>query len=186
MFLESSFFPFPSEVVIPPAGYLAHCGRMDLALVILFGVTGSLAGALFNYYLGLYLGRGFVRRYGRYFFFGEDRLCKVESFFKEHGEITTFVGRLLPGIRQYISFPPGFARMNIFKFSIYTVLGASIWVSILALLGFFIGREEALLKRHLSKATLFLILFSLVVVVVYVIFKRRGRDEGGHHIGCTR
>ncbi len=126
MFLESSFFPFPSEVVIPPAGYLAARGEMDLAMVILMGILGSLLGALFNYWLSLKFGRPFFERYGRYLWISKRSLDRAERFFDEHGHITTFVGRLLPGIRQYISLPAGVARMNLFLFCLFTGLGASI------------------------------------------------------------
>lgn len=107
MALESSFFPFPSEVVMTPAGYLAHQGEMNLVAVILLGIVGSLAGAYFNYSIAWYLGRPFIIRFGKYVGITEKKFSKVESYFEEHGEITTFIGRLIPGIRQIISFPAG-------------------------------------------------------------------------------
>ncbi|MCK5825523.1 MAG: DedA family protein, partial [Desulfuromusa sp.] len=107
MFLESSFFPFPSEVVIPPAGYLASQGEMSLSLVIAAGITGSLLGACFNYWLAVKWGRPLFERYGRYVLLTPAALEKSEKFFARHGHISTFVGRLLPGIRQYISLPAG-------------------------------------------------------------------------------
>ena len=130
MFLESSFFPFPSEVVMIPAGYLAYKGDMDLSLVILSGVIGSLAGAWFNYILAHKFGRRFLLK-----IFNEKKVKKLDDFFEKHGHISTFTGRLLPGIRQYISFPAGLAKMDKLKFTIYTTFGTLIWVSILALLG---------------------------------------------------
>lgn len=149
MFLESSFFPFPSEVVMVPAGYLAYKGEMNIYLAILFGILGSLAGALFNYFLAIKFGRGFLVKYGRYFFIKEETIIKMEEFFKDHGHISTFSGRLIPAVRQYISFPAGLARMNLLIFSIYTTLGAGIWVIILTLLGYFLGDNEALIKEYL-------------------------------------
>lgn len=149
MFLESSFFPFPSEVVMIPAGYLAYKGEMSIYLAILFGVLGSLAGALFNYFLAIKLGRKFLVKYGKYFFIKEETIDKMENFFKEHGHISTFSGRLIPAVRQYISFPAGLARMNLLVFSIYTSLGAAIWVVVLTLLGYYIGDNEALVKEYL-------------------------------------
>lgn len=139
MFLESSFFPFPSEVVMIPAGYLVYKGSMDMSLALAAGAAGSLAGALFNYALALYFGRAFVLRFGRYFFFSERSMSKMEGYFLRHGEISTFLGRLIPGVRQYISLPAGLARMNLWRFSIYTTLGALIWITILAVFGFYIG-----------------------------------------------
>ena len=172
MFLESSFFPFPSEVVMVPAGYLASKGEMNLVVAILAGVFGSLAGAIFNYFLAKRFGRAFLVRYGRYLFLKEDSLDKLESFFEKHGEISTFSGRLIPGVRQYISLPAGLANMDLVKFSLYTTLGASIWVVILALLGYFIGENEELIKEYLSQITWGLIVILLIIGAIYYKFKR--------------
>ena len=149
MFLESSFFPFPSEVVMVPAGYLVYKGEMNMFAAIFAGIVGSLGGALFNYFLAIKYGRAFLIKYGRYFFISEETIAKVEVFFKEHGHISTFSGRLIPAVRQYISFPAGLAKMNLLTFSIYTSLGAGIWVVILTMLGYFIGGNEALIKEYL-------------------------------------
>lgn len=149
MFLESSFFPFPSEVVMVPAGYLAYKGEMNIYIAILAGILGSLTGALFNYFLAVKLGRSFLVKYGKYFFIKEETIVKMEEFFKSHGHISTFSGRLIPAVRQYISFPAGLAKMNIFVFSIYTTLGAAIWVIILTVLGYYLGDNEALIKEYL-------------------------------------
>jgi len=128
MFLESTFFPFPSEVIMIPAGYLAYQGEMNLYLVVLIGIAGSLAGALFNYYIAMHFGRRFLLKYSRYFFVKPETLDKLEAFFQKHGELSTFNGRLIPGIRQLISLPAGLARMNLVKFSFYSALGAGIWI----------------------------------------------------------
>ena len=116
MALESSFFPFPSEVVIPPAAYLAASGKMNIWMVILCGIMGSLLGSLFNYWIALRFGRPFFEKYGRYLLVSHQSLEKADRFFERHGHISTFIGRLLPGIRQYISLPAGLSRMNIFGF----------------------------------------------------------------------
>ena len=173
MFLESSFFPFPSEVVMPPAGYLAAKGQMSLELAILFGTMGSLAGALFNYYIALFLGRPFLERYGKYIFLTPEKLEKVDIFFKNHGSISIFTGRLLPGIRQYISLPAGVSKMNLIPFTFFTVVGAGIWVSILTLLGYMIGNNETLLERHIHKATIGCVLFALFTVSFYVLWRKK-------------
>ena len=176
MFLESSFFPFPSEVVMIPAGYLSSTGRMNLVLAIVCGTLGSVLGAVFNYYLGKKLGRPFLTRYGRYMLLNEERLLEIESKFNRHGEIITFIGRLLPGIRQYISFPPGITRMNLLRFALFTSLGAGIWVTILALLGYFLGENQQLIYQHLSEITYLLIVFSIAVILVYAFrYRRRSR-----------
>ena len=163
MFLESSFFPFPSEVVMIPAGYLSYKGEMNLGLAIFFGILGSLGGALLNYFLAIRLGRAFLVKYGRYFFIKEETIIKMEDFFKDHGHISTFSGRLIPAVRQYISFPAGLARMNLLVFSLYTSLGAAIWVVILAMLGYFIGDNEALVKEYL-RYIIISILFALAAL----------------------
>jgi membrane protein DedA with SNARE-associated domain len=124
MVIESSFIPFPSEVVIVPAGYLAYQGKMSLTVIILLGTLGSLVGALINYYLSIFIGRAFIIKFGRYFLITEDKLEKSEDFFKKHGSFSTFTGRLIPVIRQLISIPAGLSRMNIIKFSFYTPVGS--------------------------------------------------------------
>ncbi len=168
MFLESSFFPFPSEVAMIPAGYLASKGEMNIYLVIFSGISGSLAGAIFNYLLAIKFGRAFVLRFGKFFFFKEETLVKMEDYFSKHGEISTFVGRLIPVVRQYISLPAGLSRMNLAKFSLYTSLGAGIWVIILASLGYFIGDNEALVKESLHQIILSLLVLVMVIVFIYI------------------
>lgn len=177
MALESSFFPFPSEVVIPPAGFLASKGQMNIFLIILSGIFGSILGALVNYYIAYRYGRVLLIKYGKYFFISENKFKKIESFFVNHGEISTFVGRLLPGVRQYISFPAGLAKMNIVKFIIYTALGAGIWVVILAYVGYFIGNNLELIRAQLKNITLLIIPFLILIIVLYIFLKKRGKDS---------
>ena len=172
MFLESSFFPFPSEVVMIPAGYLAYKGEMNMYLVILFGILGSLAGSLFNYYLAVKFGRRFLIKYGKYFFIKEETIVKMEEFFKKHGHISTFSGRLIPVVRQYISLPAGLAKMNLFVFSLYTSLGAGIWVAILAILGYYLGDNEGLIKEYL-RYIIVTILIALVVLAFWYYRKTK-------------
>ncbi len=158
MALESSFFPFPSEVVIPPAAYLAAGGQMNIGLVVLCGTGGSLLGAVFNYWIAVKFGRPFFEKYGRYLLVSSTSLEKADRFFEQHGHISTFVGRLLPGIRQYISLPAGLARMNIIVFCAATVLGAGIWVVVLAAMGYWFGRNEQLFMENLNWITLALVI----------------------------
>ena len=172
MFLESSFFPFPSEVVMIPTGYLAYKGEMNMYLVILFGILGSLAGALFNYYIAVKFGRRFLIKYGKYFFIKEETIVKMEEFFKKHGHISTFSGRLIPVVRQYISLPAGLAKMNLFVFSLYTSLGAGIWVAILAILGYYLGDNEGLIKEYL-RYIIVAILIALVVLAFWYYRKTK-------------
>lgn len=173
MFLESSFFPFPSEVVMIPAGYLAFKGEMNIYVAVAIGIFGSVTGALFNYYLAMKFGRKFLLKYGKYFFLKEDSLDKLERFFQKYGEVSTFNGRLIPGIRQYISLPAGLSRMSVWKFSIYTALGAGIWVAVLAGLGYFLGSNEAMIKEYLHMATLIALLCVALITLFYVVRAKR-------------
>ena len=173
MAIESSVIPFPSEVVMPPAGYLVQQGRMDAWLAVLAGGLGSLAGALANYYGALYLGRPLLLQYGRYIGLAEAKLEKAEQFFKKHGEISTFVGRLLPVIRQLISVPAGLARMNLARFAFYTTLGASIWCAVLAWIGYVIGDNQHLIAQMSRKAIFWAVGGCLVILASYVYIHRR-------------
>lgn len=139
MTLESSFVPFPSEVVLIPAGYLVKQGKMTALMAILAGVGGSLVGAYINYYLSMTLGRKFIVNYGRYFLLPEEKFVKVEQAFLRHGNFATFVGRLIFGIRQWISIPAGISRMPIVPFTLLTVGGAGLWVIVLVSLGYSLG-----------------------------------------------
>ena len=171
MFLESSFFPFPSEVVMIPAGYLAFRGDMNLTLVILAGIVGSLSGAWFNYILASKLGRKFLLK-----IMSKERVDKLELFFEKHGHISTFTGRLIPGIRQYISFPAGLAKMSPFKFSLYTVLGAGIWVVILTLLGYFLGANQELIHQYLKEITIVTLILVAILIIFYVVKQKRSNS----------
>jgi len=174
MALESSFFPFPSEVVIPPAAYLAASGQMNIGMVILSGTVGSLLGAVLNYWLALKFGRPFFEKYGRYLLVSSRSLEKADHFFAHHGHFSTFVGRLLPGIRQYISLPAGLARMNIFAFCVATSLGAGIWVLALAAMGYWFGRNEELFMQNLNWITMALVIGCSISSLFYWLrWKRR-------------
>ena len=178
MALESSFFPFPSEVVIPPAAYLAATtGEMSLPMVILSGILGSLVGAVFNYWLALRFGRPLFERYGRYLLISHSALEKADRFFERHGHISTFIGRLLPGIRQYISLPAGLARMNLPIFSIATALGAGIWVAVLAAAGYWFGRNEQMIMANMHWVTLALVAFCSVIALLYWWHWKKGRTS---------
>ncbi len=169
MFLESSFFPFPSEVVMIPAGYLSYKGEMNIFLAVFFGILGSVAGALFNYFLASKFGRAFLLKYGKYIFVKEETLLKLEDFFEKHGHISTFNGRLIPGIRQYISLPAGLANMHLGKFTLYTALGAGIWVVVLALLGYFLGQNEDLIHKYLKEITF--ITLAIIALITFAYYK---------------
>lgn len=172
MAVESSFIPFPSEVVMIPAGYLAYQGELNLFAAILAGTAGSLAGAYVNYFLALKLGRPAMHRLGRKFRVSERTMVLTETYFAKHGAITTFVGRLLPAVRQLISIPAGLARMPLGTFTLLTTLGAGIWVTILALLGYYIGDQAANSDNVLRTVTIALIVVVGAILLMYVIGKR--------------
>ena len=175
MALESSFFPFPSEIVVPPGGANAKAGDMSLLLVIAAGIAGSLIGALFNYWLAVKLGRPFFLKHGKYVFLPEKKYRKVEEFFRRHGEIGTFVGRLVPGVRQYISVPAGLARMPVWRFVLFTALGSGIWVVVLALIGYYVGTDLKLVTEQTHRILLFMLPALALLVIGYVIWYRRRR-----------
>ena len=175
MFLESTFFPFPSEVAMVPAGYLASKGEMNLYISILVGVLGSLIGALFNYYLARVYGRRAVLRFGRYFFFNEEKLNKMERFFYKHGSFSTLTSRLIPGVRQFISLPAGLSKMPITPFILYTTIGAGIWVVILTLLGYIIGENQELLNNYLHQIVIITLAMIAIATVIY-IWKKRDKE----------
>lgn len=173
MAMESSVIPVPSELVMPPAGYLAQRGQMNLWAAIWWGTIGSLAGSYANYYAAHWLGRPLLLRYGKYVFITEEKFARVESFFQRHGEISIFIGRLLPVVRHLISLPAGLIRMNHWKFSFYTLLGAGIWVAILTFIGYVIGENQALIARYSHHAVIGVVVFSLLLVAVYIRRHRR-------------
>lgn len=178
MFLESSFFPFPSEVVLPPAGYLAWKGEMSLGAVIAAGIAGSILGALFNYWVAVRFGRPFLLKYGKYFFVSAESMAKAEVFFERHGHVSTFVGRLLPVIRQYISLPAGVARMSLGLFTLFTTLGAGAWVVVLTLVGYLLGEHQERLARYLHILPLVCVGAALLLVLAYVLWLRiKGRPS---------
>jgi membrane protein DedA with SNARE-associated domain len=173
MALESSVVPIPSEIIMPPAGYLVQQGKMSMTLVILSGTLGSLFGAYLNYFAAHYLGRPLLLKYGRYVFITEEHFRRVEDYFASHGEISTFIGRLLPVIRHLISLPAGLAGMSHIKFSIYTLLGAFIWVSILTWIGYLLGHNEDLIKQYSHQVIIDVLAASVVLVTAYIFLYRR-------------
>lgn len=173
MSIESSFIPFPSEIVLIPAGYLASKGEMSLVLIMFSAIGGSLLGAYINYFGALWVGRTLLERYGRYVFIKPETLEKMDRFFAKHGHISTFTGRLIPGIRQLISIPAGLSNMDLRLFSIYTALGAGIWSLILVILGYLLGEHEELVKSYLSQITVVAVISAVVMLILYFYIQKR-------------
>lgn len=168
MAMESSVIPVPSELVMPPAGYLAQQGQMNIWIAIVMGTVGSLVGAYANYYAAHYLGRPLLLKYGKYVWITEEKFSKVERYFQEHGEISTFIGRLLPVVRHLISLPAGLAGMNHVKFSLYTLMGAGIWVTILTWIGYVIGANQELIMKYSHQALIGVVIASAGIIALYV------------------
>jgi membrane protein DedA with SNARE-associated domain len=136
-------------------------------------ILGSLLGAFINYFLAFTLGRRFLLRYGKYFFISPESLEKMEHFFKKHGHISTFTGRLIPGIRQLISIPAGLAKMNLLEFSVFTTLGAGIWALILTLLGYYIGENQELISKYLKEITALVVVSLAIVIAFYYRYQKK-------------
>lgn len=176
MTVESSFIPFPSEVVIPPAAYLASTGSMNIWLVIASGILGSLLGASLNYFLALTLGRTIVYRLVNYriakmFLLNEQKLKNAEEYFLKFGNISTFLGRLVPAVRQLISIPAGFSKMKFGNFLFFTFLGSGLWTVILAVLGYTLGSNKELLEHYYSNSKLLIVAIVTGLLIGFVVFK---------------
>jgi len=177
MTVESScFIPFPSEVVVPPAAYKAsqEDSDMNIVLVVVFATIGALLGAIINYYFALYLGRPIVYRLaetkiGRMFLLSSEKIQKAEALFIKHGNITTLVCRLIPGVRQVISVPAGFARMHFGNFVLYTFIGAALWNIILAVLGYIAHGNADIIHRY-SKELSYILLGLGLLFVMYLVY----------------
>ncbi|MBP8993079.1 MAG: DedA family protein [Bacteroidales bacterium] len=178
MTAESSFIPFPSEIVIPPAAYIASNPESDLNifLVVLFGTIGALIGAYINYFLALWLGRPIVYKFadsrlGRFFLLSKEKVVKAETYFNNHGKTSTFIGRLIPVIRQLISIPAGLAKMNFLAFSIYTFIGAMIWNIILAALGYLAHGQKDLIDKYNKELSIAIVVIVVLVILFFIIRK---------------
>ncbi|HNY16729.1 MAG TPA: DedA family protein [Treponemataceae bacterium] len=187
MAIESSFIPFPSEIVVPPAAFKAASGDLNLILVVVFATAGAIIGALFNYFVALWLGRPIVYRLAdtklaHLLLIDREGVEKSEEFFRKFGRSSTFIGRFVPAIRQLISLPAGLVRMNMRDFLIFTALGSALWNAILATLGYFLYSQKALLDKYYREISLaFLALGALfilyVLLKVFVFDKAKRKDK---------
>jgi len=177
MAAESSILPVPSELVMTPAGYLVATGHLNFWLTLLAGNLGSVAGSVGSYYLALWMGRPLLLRFGRYFLINEQHLDQAERFVRNHGEISIFSGRFVPGIRHLISMPAGMARMPLGRFVLYTFLGAGLWNAVLQVLGYLIGDHQDWMKAHWPWIVGGALVFAATTVAVYVYLHRRRVHE---------
>jgi membrane protein DedA with SNARE-associated domain len=181
MTLESTFLPVPSELVVPPAAWKAAQGEMNFVLLILFSTVGCILGALINYTIAKYLGRKIIyslveTKVAHMLLLNRGHIEKAESFFIKYGKSSTFIGRLVPVIRHLISIPAGLSQMNIPNFVFYTALGSAIWNSILAALGYFLYKQQDVLKAYFKNLSNFFILLFILFVIFLIIkyfFKKK-------------
>ena len=182
MAVESSFIPFPSEIVVPPAAYMAADGNMNVVLVVVFATLGSLIGAVINYVLSYYVGRPIVYKFadsrlGRMCLLSREKVEQAEKYFDKRGAVATLVGRLIPAIRQLISIPAGLSRMNFAKFALYTALGAGAWNIVLAALGYYLhaivpkDQLQSALKEYETPIVVGICGVVALVVLIIIIKK---------------
>jgi membrane protein DedA with SNARE-associated domain len=182
MAIESSFVPLPSELVIPPAAYLAYKGHLKLSLIIIFSTLGCLLGALFNYTLSITLGRKIIyalarSRWARIFFITPEKLENAERYFIKNGNISTLLGRLVPGIRHLISIPAGLSKMNVGSFVLYTFIGSAVWNSTLALLSYFLIDKWEVYFREITWGFILLAGSFVVYLIVKAVKRKNNRTQ---------
>ena len=181
MAIESSFVPLPSEIVIPPAIWKAASGELNMYLVVFFATVGAIIGALFNYVMARWLGRVIIyslaeSRVGKMFLLNQAKVEHAEAYFNRHGKSSTFIGRLIPGIRHLISIPAGLAKMNVKQFVLYTALGSAIWHIILAALSYYLYKQQDLLYKYMHELS-YILLACGAVFVVFLIWKYKKKKE---------
>ena len=166
MILESALIPIPSEIIMPFSGFLSSTSKLDPFLVTLSGSLGNLVGSLLTYYLGIKAGRKFILRYGKYILFKKEHLEITENLFKRYGERISFVGRLLPGIRTYVSLPAGIGKSNFTKFIIYTFAGSIVWNSMLTYVGMSLGSSW----KNIDKYSIYLDVAAILLVAAFIMW----------------
>lgn len=166
MVVESVMIPIPSEIIMPFSGFLVAAGKLSFVEVVLAGSFGNLIGSIITYYLGIKIGRPLIIKYGRYIFFSEKHLRFTEKLFERLGDKISFIGRLLPGVRTYVSFPLGIAKANLIKFMTYTLMGSIIWNALLTYAGIRLGSDW----QSFHKYSPYLDIVAAIVIVVFVIW----------------
>ena len=172
MALESACIPFPSEVIMPFAGFVVHEGNLNFVWIVIIGTLGNLVGSLIAYYVGLKGGRPILEKYGKYILVTEDKLDLADDIFNKYVSITVFVGRILPVIRTFISLPAGIARMDIKKFTVYTTLGCLPWTLVLAYLGVILGQNWHILTNYFHILDVILVI-AIIALILYWVYKFR-------------
>lgn len=168
-FVEGTFIPIPSEITLIPTGYLIAKNHFNLWYALFWSILGTISGALFSYQLALRFGRMLLIRYGKYIFIPQHKLEKIEIFFAKHGPISAFTGRMLPGVKHFISLPAGLGKMDFKRFAIYSTAGATVWVSSIIAIGYFIGDNEALINKYLHQVNIALLSMVVILIVFYAV-----------------
>jgi membrane protein DedA with SNARE-associated domain len=182
MAIESTFIPLPSELILPPAAWKAANGELNLLLIIVFASLGCVLGATFNYLVSRTLGRTLIygladSKVARFFFISREKLQKSENYFIENGNTSTFVGRLIPGVRHLISIPAGLAKMNFAKFVWYTFAGSLLWNTILSLMGYYVGKNQDLLMKYFHELQWVALAIGILFVVYLVLIKKKKKQS---------
>ncbi len=175
MVAESALIPIPSEIIMPFSGYLVSTGKFNSILVVIAGSLGNLLGSLIAYFIGLRLGKEFVIKYGKYVLLKKSHLELTETYFKKYGDKSTFVSRLLPAVRTYISLPAGVANMNLKKFSIYTLAGSVLWNAMLTYIGITLGAQWTQIRHYSSYIDIVVIVGA--IIVVFLFFRKGIRKQ---------
>ena len=176
MVAESALIPIPSEIIMPFSGYLVFTGKFNVIGVIIAGGVGNLVGSLIAYFIGIKLGREIILKYGKYLLLKKSHLDWAESFFEKHGNKTIFATRLLPGIRTYISLPAGIAKMDLKKFSLYTIVGCTIWSAMLTYVGVALGEEWTKIRQY-SEYIDVAVIIGIIIVIIIIVKKKIGKKD---------
>ncbi|WPX97804.1 DedA family protein [Candidatus Fokinia crypta] len=168
--IEGTLIPIPNEITMIPAGYLAAQDVFSLPLILISGISGNFCGAFISYYVSYRYGAKFIEKYGRYFFISENAMSKVEKFFREYGRVSVFIGRIMPGVKHFISIPAGLSRMPIGVFCLYSGVGGGIWVTTLVLIGYLMGDNATLIAKYFGYLN-YVIIFMTVGVAFYILRK---------------
>ncbi len=171
MALESACLPIPSEIIMPFSGYLVVIGKFALWPVIIWGAIGNLIGSIIAYFIGIYGGRAFIKKYGKYILLSQEELDKSENFFKKYGSLSIFFSRLLPIVRTFISLPAGIARMPFWKFCFYTLIGSLPWSALLTYIGVFLGENWRIVEVYFRKFD-WLIGILILFAIGYWLYKK--------------
>ena len=177
MFLVFSFFPLPSQLVLIPAGYLAHNGELNLVWVLVFGSIGGILGAHFNYILAHKFGKDFVLKYGHYFFISQQAIIKTEEFFEKHGAFSISIALITPGIGQLASLPAGFANMDKRIFFFSSLFGSIVWNSMMVFSGYYFGEYQQWIFNHITMIFVFLFLLMLLIASIYFFYHYKKNDN---------